>query len=295
MQRRSLFTDSFSSPETDEELQELIGNHPSYDSYYVASGAIEDRREHFDKLYSKYHPHTDRNFLSAVKHDFHGRTWEMYLSVVLLNNGIEIESSDVGPDILVKHEGKKIWIECVACQRGDKADSVPPMEWNKIGTIPEEKMRIRIASSLADKKKVYDKYIEKEIIDKDDIFIIAVNGGMFGYPEYAYPRILQTLFAIGYPTLSFPVGGGEPVSGVSRISQIKKEGGGDAPMDFFLNEDNKGISAVIYSNNTVLNHPGTSGQGVLLVHNPKAKNPLSDVVLDFLKTYKVDERGGIQL
>ena len=76
---KSIFTDNFPLITTDQELQVLKDKYPDYDSYYVASGSIQDRKKRFDDLYQKYHPYTDSHFLTEVKKKFHQRTWEMYL------------------------------------------------------------------------------------------------------------------------------------------------------------------------------------------------------------------------
>lgn len=66
-------------------------------------------------------------------------------------------------------------------------------------------------------------------------------------------------------------------------------------MTFFLEKEHEGISAVIYSKDTVLNHSDILGEDISLVYNELAKNPLQEGLLDFFKYYKCDEKGDMCL
>lgn len=220
---KSIFTDNFPFIKTEEELQALIKKHPEYDSYYVASGSIEERKNKFDALYQKYYPYADSHFLKEVKRKFHQRTWEMYLSCVLLEKGIKFSSKDIGPDILIEHNSKKIWIECVACEKGDGADKVPNTHYGVAQNVPSDEMLIRIASALKEKYVKYKKYIENGIVKTTDQFIIAVSRGGLGHVDTSIPLILRAVLAIGHQTLSFPIDGGPSKSGWSRIPFIEKK------------------------------------------------------------------------
>jgi len=61
------------------------------------------------------------------------------------------------------------------------------------------------------------------------------------------------------------------------------------PMFFFENHEHAGISAVIYSKDTILNSPRLSqemGENFFIVHNPHAINPLPDNFFPFGAEYK---------
>jgi|SRR3989344_271071 len=157
---KSIFTDDFPVIDSGQDLQTLIRKYAEYDSYYVSSGAIRKRRDWFDYLYKRYYPYADGNFLSDLEKHFHQRTWEMYLGCVMLGNNIKIEQpiKDGGPDILFKYQGKKVWIECVACNRGDEADQVPPIKYGVLQSLPVDNMLFRIVQALTDKYDIYRTY-----------------------------------------------------------------------------------------------------------------------------------------
>ncbi len=292
---KSIFTDNFPLVTTDPELQVLKDQYPDYDSYYIASGSIQERKERFDVLYQKYHPYADRHFLTEVKKKFHQRTWEMYLGCALLDRGIIFSSKDIGPDILIEHEGKKIWIECIACEKGDGADRVPDLYYGVVQDVPSDEMLIRIAGALKSKFEKYKKYLEDGVVKDTDQFVIAVSRGDLGHVDAAIPLILRVVFAMGYPTITMPRDGSPSRSGWSTVPFIEKRNGSKVPMTFFLEKEYEGISGVIYCKDTVLNHPDVLGEDIVVVYNKLAKNPLSDGVLDSFKKYKCEENGDLHL
>ena len=282
----TLFTDSFRFVHSQDELEKLKEEYPNYDEYYVASGSIQERKEKFDALYQKYRPYADRHFLTEVKKKFHQRTWEMYLGCVLLDRGINFASKDHGPDFLIEHRGKKIWIECIACEKGNNPDSVPDIIPNSVQSVQFDSMLMRISSALREKHKKYKKYLSDGTITSDDQFVIAVNSGELPLSFLDPSLIYRALFARGEPTLSVSSDGIFKEFELSTTPTIKKYNGSKVPMTFFLDKDHEGISAVMYSYNTVLNHPKNIGDDVFIVRNEMATLPLVDGVFDSFKSSK---------
>ncbi len=293
---KSIFTDDFPLIKTDQELQTLIKQYSDYDVYYVASGAIKERHDWFNFLYEKYYLYADSNFLSDLKKHFHQRTWEMYFGCVVLNLGIKLLShKDNGPDLSFEYNSKKVWIECVACEKGDGADKVPMMNYGVVESVPSDQMILRITSVLREKRSKYEKYLNEGIVKKDNPFIIAINGGVFGRPDGYIPLILRSLFAVGYPTISMSADGKQTKHSISIIPHIEKKNMSKVSTTFFLEKENDCISSVIYDNNLVINHSDILGKDIKIVHNAIARNHLPIDLFNSLKCYKVDERGGISL
>jgi len=292
---KSIFTDNFPFVTSDPELQVLKDQYPDYDSYYIASGSIQERKERFDALYQKYHPYADRHFLTEIKKKFHQRTWEMYLGCALLDRGIVFTSKDIGPDILIEHEGKKIWIECIACEKGDGIDRVPDLHYGVVQDVPSDEMLIRIAGALKSKFEKYKKYLEDGTVRDTDQFVIAVSRGDLGHVDAAIPLILRVVFAMGHQTITMPRNGSPSRSGWSTVPFVEKRNGSKVPMTFFLEKEYEGISGVIYCKDTVLNHPDVLGEDIVVVYNKLAQNPLSEGVLDSFKKYKCEENGDLHL
>lgn len=291
----TMFTDDFPDVQTEEELRNEIKKYPHYDSYYVASGSIPERREKFDLMWEIFAPHADRHFLSEVKKQFHNRTWEMFVGNILASQEISFTTNNEGPDFLIERAGRKIWIECVTCSSGEGEDKVPPMLYGAVRSVPHVEMCIRIANALDDKFKQYQKDIEKGLVGHDDSYIIAVNSGMLPFPDGVIPLILNCVFAIGYPTITFPIDGGPSKSGWSTIKAFNKKNGSPVPMDFFIRGEHAGISAVLYSGKTVLNHSVDNPGEIALIDNFIARNPLSEQDFSFFKRYRFDSNGSLRL
>ena len=122
----SLFTVELPFVSTNKELEKIKVMYPKYDSYFIASGCVKERKEKFEKLWQNFKPYADNHFLTEIKTNFHQRSWEMYVGNVLLEKKLSIESKNEGPDFIVNDN---IYIECVAPTKGDpaKPDSVPEM------------------------------------------------------------------------------------------------------------------------------------------------------------------------
>jgi len=284
---KSIFTDDFPEINTNEELKRTIKEFPEYDPYYITSSCKKDRRELFDNLWQIYQPLADKHFLSDCKKHFHQRMWEMYLGVSLIKNGLDISSSKSGPDFIVS-EGRKneIFIEATACTRGTAKDAVPEEylaetpEEIKVQELPNNKMLLRIANSLDSKYKKYKDFFEEE----EKPYIIAVNRSALGYMDANVPLMLKCLFGFGSQTYKM-INGKLFNAGWERKKQLTKESGAMIPIDFFEEEEHSIVSAVIYSDRSILNCPKEIGSDCILVHNPMAKYPVDQKIFSFFRQY----------
>jgi hypothetical protein len=281
---KSIFTDNFPEIKTGEELEKVKNQYPNYDPYYIASGCIKERREKFDRLWEAYQLLADKNFLSDIKKHFHQRTWEMYLGVALVKNSFDISSFNQGPDFIInKGKTNEFFIEAVACEKGDSKSKVPDMVHNIVQDVPEEEMLIRLANSLDSKYKKYKDFIRKE----NKPYIIAVNKGELGYIDPQIPLILKCLFGIEFEHFK-KINDKFVYAGWTKREFIEKENKATVPMTFFENEEHKIVSAVIYSNKTVLNHPDKIGLDCIVIHNPNALNPVDEGIFRGFIQYKKD-------
>ena len=286
---KSIFTDDFPEISTDKELQKIIKKFPEYDHYYIASGCIKERKVMFDSLWQIYQPLADKNFLSDCKKNFHQRAWEMYLGVALIKNGLDISSSGKGPDFVVnKGKENEIFIEATACKRGDTKDAVPEEyfaekpEEIRVLDVPYDRMLIRLTNSLDYKYKKYKDFIEK----KEKPYIIAINRANLGHLD-DIPLILKCLFGLGFQSLQM-INGKFFNAGWERKKTVFKKNSTKVPISFsfFEEEDHNIISAVIYSEKSILNYPKEIGSDCIIVHNPKAKFPIDLKIFSFLRQYK---------
>jgi len=283
-----LFSDDFpdirSVPDPRGELAKLKAQYAKlgYDDYYVVSGCIPERKAIFEELWKEFEPIADRHFLNQLKRDFHARTWEMYLGVLFKRNGLNVASNDHGPDFVIASK-PKIWIEAVTVKQGVGIDAVPELQLNKVGDLPEDQVLLRMAQAFKEKSIKHQQYLRDHTVANGEPYCIAMNTGLLGYPDLEIPGILKLLYGLGHLTLSIPLGGGKPDEPrFSSRPALSKASGKSVSMGLYYQGVNSNISAVIYSNMTVLNHPLEIGADCIVIPNPIAKNPLPKETFPFL-------------
>ncbi|MBF0474644.1 MAG: hypothetical protein HQK59_02250 [Deltaproteobacteria bacterium] len=237
----------------------------------------------------------DRNFETEIKLDFYARFWEMYLTCALLKgapqHGYSIPdrkqrgyNNHGGPDILLKHNDRRIWIEAVAAKNGDptKADSLmEPGEHDSEDyeppKIPVDKIILRYTNAINEKFEKYRKYLLKNVVHKCDSYVIAVNGFPLFYRwtgDPSRPRILQAVFPIDVP--EYVWNKKTPEDDEIRYQtrpEIFKNSGAPVSTAFFVDDKHHGVSAVLYSNANAFS-PGLDKNFIVVVHNPLASQPV---------------------
>src|SRR5690606_17790145 len=157
-------------------------------------------------------------------------------------------------------------------------------------TVPTEQMIMRIISSILDKRKIYkEKWPSKAWFDDKKPFVVAVNSGIFPHPQNLadIPLILKALFGVNHLALTIPLNGGKPKTHWTFRKEIMKDDS-PVPVNIFLNPEFADISAVIFSDTAVLNHPKKLGKDCIVVHNPHATNPLDKKIFKFLEQWEAD-------
>jgi hypothetical protein len=159
-------------------------------------------------MWAIYHRYSDPQFLAEFSRRFHERWFEMYLTVTLLRQGAQVQTTQPpGPDILVANEGRWIWIEAVCASGGEpgRPDSIAQPQFVPGRTIVTDagyeewdKIALRIRNSIEKKRAAYAEYLRRGIVTPDDLLIIAVNidkipGATLDTRKY----ILRSLFGVG--------------------------------------------------------------------------------------------------
>lgn len=291
-----LFSKNIPLCKTNGELFELKKQYSDFDDYYFASAVIEERKEFFETLWSKYETYADANFLDEIPFRFSQRVWEMWLGNLMLENGkiLKKPNKKGGADLVISSE-KNIHIECVVPEHGKGADAVPEM---MVGTIenmfvqdvPEQKIVLRVRHSLKEKFEQYQQRLQKGLVDDTEPYIIAVNTSDFGYPEHI-PYALKAVFGIGFPALRIFDGEKRlenPTHHWTHRPTIAKQSGTEIDTLFFLIPEFANISAIIYSNKSVLNSR-INNEPIVIIHNPLAKNPIPLSDFDFFVQYHKDK------
>jgi hypothetical protein len=194
----------------------------------------------------------DNDFIDEAGRHFNQMTWQMRLTCLLLEQGFETEKAPSdGPDILIIHESKKVWVECVCPDVGTGPDKVVGPKYGQVWSVPDKGITLRVSSSIHSKmNEQFKNWKKKGIVDKNDYFIIALNSCNIPGSDLKdmYSHMDRVLYGVGDLALSIPHDKTKPVtSHWTRQSEIAKRSGSKVPMAIFEQEDNRDLSAVIYS------------------------------------------------
>jgi len=260
--------------------------------------------KHVEELYELSRHCLDTNFAIEIMHQFRPRYAEMYFASTIIDRFSEEVSHEgnTGPDFyLNKLDG---WAEVVTPSDGDKENpsSIPSFEDGVVSRRPSDQIILRLAQAFAVKSEKLESYIDRGLIKPDQPNIICISGGAFSeslviYEVGGFPEIVKTLLPIGDRKLHYNIKSGDvkDVGFQHRDSISKKTNKKESEIDigFFLKEQHKHISAVIFSSA----RPDDPidrvkwGADFHTIHNPLATISLPDDYIKCGKEYlvKVDE------
>lgn len=286
-----LFNENLGKAANRAQLDKLKKKFNNYDPSYVAISTMTSRpdfRDWLESIWAQYELYADVNFQSEFKKQFNQRSWELHLGSVLLNRGYTLGNhTNSGPDFKILYKDKNIWIEAIAVEKGEGKDKVPNIEYEKEMDVPEKEMLLRLASGLREKYRKYLSYLKNNLVGQNDPFVIAIDRSPLEHTDPQIPLILKCLFAIGHQALFIKREKPQVKTEGSTWSareKVNKISGSEVEMLLFRDSSFEGISAVIYTNQNILNSPRDPkqmGDNFVIVHNPFAKNPLPENFLKF--------------
>ncbi|MBL0320117.1 MAG: hypothetical protein IPP74_12640 [Alphaproteobacteria bacterium] len=296
-------------------LPEKVNEWVGYKNLRDGKSEISQKyRADLEQLWKTWDRYADTHFRSECQQSeekFNQRFWEMYLGVKLLEQKKTIQSKDIGPDICLIQNGKKIWIEAITPGAGQQGNpnSVSPVFYEEIkycsetgealpltergGTLSifENPVRLRYLSAIRDKYCSIDKvrkrrglvpYLAKGIIERDEQVIIAVNSGNIDQEAPGcMPVILKVCFGLGDYQIHLSHNrqtGETKTTGTSyarrdtAIKVTKAVPELEINSAIFLAPMYPHISAILFSYAKLGRVP--FGGELMLIHNPFAKNPL---------------------
>jgi len=256
-------------------------------------------RERVDQLWSEYRRLADRHFETEFRERLHERFWEMYLACTLLERGREVDSSNSGPDVLIRERGGCVWIEAVCPSQGDpcSSDRVPDLDFNGVHDYPSDKVVLRYRSSIGGKVCAYQEYVSAGAVNPSDPFVIAVSAAQLeaAFTAGPTPDILKAVYPIGcqqiHVRLDASADEDEHVGpDFQHRPVVYKSNDSGVATNIFLDPCYAQVSAVLFSDSNVLNPPLVNGRVAhgsefLLVHNLSAANPLPHGWLGFGTEY----------
>jgi hypothetical protein len=280
------------------------------DPAYVTLRSMQDEhitaaKAFVESLWDRFCGFADPNFLTEIRRDFHARFWEMYLTCALqdyaIRRGIAISCPKPGPDVLLEHEGNRVWVEAVIATNGEpgRPDTVVEPNTDSSSRIPEEKIVLRYTNALSEKYRKYYGYLRQGIVRKSDAFVVAISGATLSYKwtraANDAPRFLKALYPLGAYQIVLDRRSGEIIGHQNepRFHVVKASGANVAVMPF-LERRSRGITAVLSSFADPMYHGATLGSDFELAHNPMGRTPISDLVLPARRAWRtvLNENGG---
>jgi hypothetical protein len=251
----------------------------------VRYAALPEKRRsrvipHVRSLYEAFGSFADRDFDKCLQADdasFQQRYWEMFLAQHLRQAGHKIDRKKSGPDFWFESDGRKVWIEAVAAERGTggEIDAFYSTELaNRGGWFRGDIFHLRWTQAIRDKVNKYAHYLKNGKVAPDEVCVIAVNSALLGslgmVGKSDYPALIEVVFGAGPEYVSIDRATMEVVdSGYRREPVIKKSDNIDVAKQFFLEPDTRHISAILASS-----IGPEMWSPMIAVYNPLASNCL---------------------
>jgi len=273
------------------------GRDPTYNAIRDSDHPEDVRAKEFcSELWETFECYADSHFIDQFTIDFDARFWEMYLTCTLLERGFPAECPKPGPDVLLRYDDSKIWIEAIAPNSGNEGlpDSVPELRTGIAQQVPNDQVILRYRSAIAEKCRKYQSYVEKGILEPHDAFIIAINGCNVrsSRTDFDPPRIARSVFPIGDEYITIDRESRDVTdTGFHFRNTVAKSSGAEVPIDIFVDEDYSYISGVLFSNSDCCNRPVISGEDFIFVHNPLSKTPVPLKLLNIGREYIAEASG----
>ena len=261
----------------------------------------------------------DGKFAFEFQTTFESCMWELYLHAYLKETGSTIDLRHHAPDFVVDGPTKFCMEATIAApaQGEQSAIGYDPRDIPDDFNAFNSQAAIRIANSLSSKVKKYRSSYSKLAHAQGKPYVIAVAPFDRAFAHFAASRpIIAALYGVHYDEEAARAMG----PSASKIPRVEvdsaiKSNGSPVPLGFFADEQNKDVSAVVYSclatwgkiraladNPNELSlyqtfHPGDDGitprikvtrkcdyhehllDGLHVFHNPFAERPLPDDAL----------------
>lgn len=260
---------------------------PSDDTYRTISSEQHPRyvaaRAYVEDIWTQTAPYLDENLPRRAKDEFQSVFWEMYLCATLLEAGIQVTPragrprQNEGPDLQLQIANVSAWCEAIAVTAGEGQDAVLEPPHGEVHDVPHDRIKLRLLSALSDKRKKFEIYASNGIVREGAPCVVAINAFQvpYAYNELEVPRIVSSVFPIGWPTVRMSLKTGKLVDGPYQFQpHVSKSNGTCVPTDTFEGHNCMIVSAVIYSTVDVFNLPSRLGADFVVVHNSNTTAPL---------------------
>ncbi len=300
-------------------LFSVSGTDETYKRFQNDISSLSKHKSYLEKMFRWYYPQfADSDFCDSIAYSFHPSFWEMYLAYILMKHGHDIiprkeqgKPCNGRPDICLKMNFGKVWIEAHAPDAGaeiikNEAEEKttnpnrvpsPRDDSDEFDEIPNREIILRYRHSLSTKLHKYEDYVNKSIVEKNQPFIIAVNGGNLPFFESdlylnnnEIPLIVQAILGVSNYTAFYDTILNNTVSeGVlykRNVPKLMPDGSlKSIPTDIFESEEYSGISGVLFSAANVFHAYDRRGREFIYIHNHNANQKLPKGWLKFGREY----------
>ena len=241
--------------------------------------AILNKEEKLNKAYKKLVENDDSEL-----QEFYSIVHELKTYHFLKTKGLAITAQNdnkKGPDFYCEELG---YIECVSVTRGEKGTECREYVENCLARISFRYLAAlpRITSVITDKKKKFEDYLSKRIIDSHVPRIIAINTAVFSNlvcSDSIFRLLLQILYGIGNQVLwvrrnpiSF-IDEGEGVETHRYNDKGNKHDNLELDLAYFEKEEYQNISAIILVKNAITEKDIENN--FIIFTNPLANVPIN--------------------
>ncbi len=224
--------------------------------------------------------------------------WEIYLAHALKTYGIALVPRSKrnpklkGPDLFA--ESPDVWLEAVAATPGEGPDALEWAEPFKGTNVPVDQFVLRLRTAIESKAEQLKRHTADEYVKASHATVVAVSGAMLPYriDGQPIPYVVRAVLGVGNLILEFDRATMKSLGRSAEYrDEVKKSSTASVKTDPFLSDDYSHVSAVLYSPACWMMHPETTGAEFIIVHNPRATNPLPDGWLELGDEYWLDGSG----
>ncbi len=255
---------------------------------------LHEGREYIESLWDVYEEYCpDEHFTTEIRHQFHQRTWEIFLACSLISNGHRLcKPGQKGPDICIDAD-PPIWIEAVSVKAGSGEDRVPLDEERLDTCIPqedgikvisppsEESVILRCTHALKTKGEQITRWKKSGVLPMSDPCVVAISLGAIEGADFFTYRTCLPVFCkafLGLGELFYNPSNDEQKLGYLSRHHILKAGGDAISTRSFLDRENCDVSGVVCSGRGIFNMRDSTSD-LLFIHNPTALNPINRGVI----------------
>jgi hypothetical protein len=155
-----------------------------------------------------------------------------------------------GPDILLVHNGRRVWVETVIATEGQGPDAIPQRPPGEAYSVPDPEIGLRLLNALQSKRSQYEQALARGTVRSDDAYVVAINAALISIAglDLNLHRIAKVLYGFGDEYYSINIETRQVVgAGHHQRFEITKKSGADVDSAAFMSDGNRAISSVLYS------------------------------------------------